>query len=173
MYYPLSKTLYPSAKKNWLSNMAKKFIQTLHFKFYMVLKRDLWNPFQDIISFHHNWDCWLDDFKCIPCCCFPTTIYHSLLIWLRELKWEHSFRVFSFLVKNGWILKTKDSFENISPRLDSDFRLVSFFYLLFYVCISTKNLSPIDAKSLLGSGFFSNSSSRSTKGLVQKKKKNT
>jgi len=70
-------------------------------------------------------------------------------------------------------LKTKDSFENISPRLDSDFRLVSFFYLLFYVCISTKTLSPIDAKSLLGSGFFSNSSSRSTKGLVQKKKKNT
>jgi hypothetical protein len=36
------------------------------------------------ISFHCNWDCWFDDFKCIPCFCFPTTINHSLFIWLRH-----------------------------------------------------------------------------------------
>lgn len=79
-----------------------------------------------------------------------------------KIKWEHSVRIFPVLVKNRRILKTKDYFENISPRLDSDFRLVSFFNLLFYVCISYKKLSPINAKSLLGSGFLSNSSSSST-----------
>ncbi len=157
MYYPLSKTLYPSAKKNWLSNMTKKSIQTLHFKFYMVFKRGFTEPFP---RYHFIV---IEIVGLIPCCSFPTTIYHSLLIWLRETKCEHSFKIFSFLVKNRWILKTKDSFENISPRLDSDFRFVSFFNLLFCVCISTTNLSPIDAKSLLGSGFFAISSSRSTK----------
>ncbi len=97
--------------QTWAKNLSKHYISNCT----RFLKEDLWNLFQ--ISFHHNWDCWFDDFKCIPCCCFPTTIYHSLLIRSREIKWEHSFRIFPFLVENRRILKTKYSFENISPRV--------------------------------------------------------
>jgi hypothetical protein len=60
--------------------MAKKSIQTLHFKLYMVLKRGFMEPFPR----YHFIIIEIVGFKCIPCCCFPSTINHSLFIRLRH-----------------------------------------------------------------------------------------